>query len=330
MSRRDKLIARLKARPKDFAWEELVRLLEGLGYTEAKGGQDGRIAAALPPSDSAGDRPAQTASRQHREDVCHRRCPQGADRGGSDMTSMLDYKGYMGSVEYNDDDEIFHGRLEFIRDLVAYEGADAKSLKRAFHEAVDDYLELCAAEGREPDVPLKGSFNVRSGPRSASARHDFRTPQGTQPQYGGARCYSTAPRPRGSGSLTVRPRSIRQGRYSSKERLFAPPAVIVPSYAMALPSRIWASSMGPTGFIVLPGLFCRVLSPRSGFRPARADRAARGSRIARRSLGALGSRGARLGLSDREALSDREVFAHRVRGFQGRFDDPLRQRARSL
>ena len=79
------------------------------------------------------------------------------------MTTMLDYKGYIGSVEYNDDDEIFHGRLEFIRDLVTYEGADAKSLKRAFHEAVDDYLELCATEGRKPDVSLKGSFNVRPG-----------------------------------------------------------------------------------------------------------------------------------------------------------------------
>ena len=41
MTRRDKLIARLKGRPKDFTWEELVRLLEGLGYTEAKVGKTG-------------------------------------------------------------------------------------------------------------------------------------------------------------------------------------------------------------------------------------------------------------------------------------------------
>ena len=79
------------------------------------------------------------------------------------MTTMLEYNGHFGSVEYNDEDEIFHGRLEFIRDLVTYEGADAKSLKGAFHDAVDDYLDLCAAEGRKPDIPLKGSFNVRPG-----------------------------------------------------------------------------------------------------------------------------------------------------------------------
>ena len=79
------------------------------------------------------------------------------------MNTLLEYKGYLGSVQCGDDDEVLHGRLEFIRDLVTYEGADAKRLKAAFHEAVDDYLALCAAEGRKPDVPLKGSFNVRPG-----------------------------------------------------------------------------------------------------------------------------------------------------------------------
>ena len=79
------------------------------------------------------------------------------------MSTMLEYKGYLGSVEYSDDDEVLHGRLEFIRDLVSYEGEDAKCLKTAFQEAVDDYLALCEAEDRTPDVPLKGSFNVRPG-----------------------------------------------------------------------------------------------------------------------------------------------------------------------
>ena len=79
------------------------------------------------------------------------------------MSDMLKHRGYLGSVLYSDEDEIFHGRLEFIRDLVTYEGEDAKSLKRAFCEAVEDYLGLCEEQGRKPDVPLKGSFNVRPG-----------------------------------------------------------------------------------------------------------------------------------------------------------------------
>ena len=79
------------------------------------------------------------------------------------MNDLLEYRGYLGSVVYSDEDETFHGRLEFIRDLVTYEGRDAKTLKGAFREAVDDYLGLCEEQGREPDVPLKGSFNVRPG-----------------------------------------------------------------------------------------------------------------------------------------------------------------------
>lgn len=39
MGRRDKLIARLKGRPKDFTWDELVRLLEGLNYRETVTGK---------------------------------------------------------------------------------------------------------------------------------------------------------------------------------------------------------------------------------------------------------------------------------------------------
>jgi len=79
------------------------------------------------------------------------------------MSDMLEYRGFLGSVLYSGEDETFHGKLEFIRDLVTYEGDDAKRLKQAFREAVDDYLQLCEAEERAPDVPLKGSFNVRPG-----------------------------------------------------------------------------------------------------------------------------------------------------------------------
>jgi hypothetical protein len=41
MSRKDKLIARLKGKPKDFTWDELARLLRSLGYEEAKPGKTG-------------------------------------------------------------------------------------------------------------------------------------------------------------------------------------------------------------------------------------------------------------------------------------------------
>jgi predicted RNA binding protein YcfA (HicA-like mRNA interferase family) len=41
VSRREKLIVRLKTRPKDLTWDELVRLLQGLGYREVATGKTG-------------------------------------------------------------------------------------------------------------------------------------------------------------------------------------------------------------------------------------------------------------------------------------------------
>ena len=79
------------------------------------------------------------------------------------MKDMMAYKGYYGSVHYSDEDQVFHGKIEFVRSLVSYEGTDVRSLRTAFEEAVDDYLKLCKEESKEPEMPFKGSFNVRTG-----------------------------------------------------------------------------------------------------------------------------------------------------------------------
>ena len=60
------------------------------------------------------------------------------------MKDMMKYKGYLGSVHFSDEDNLFYGKLEFIRALVSYEGTDVKTLRRAFEAAVDDYLQMCS------------------------------------------------------------------------------------------------------------------------------------------------------------------------------------------
>ena len=79
------------------------------------------------------------------------------------MKDFMEYKSYIGSVHYSDEDEIFYGKLEGIRGLISYEGETAKELKQAFQEAVDDYLNDCKNNAIEPQKPFKGSFNVRVG-----------------------------------------------------------------------------------------------------------------------------------------------------------------------
>ncbi len=79
------------------------------------------------------------------------------------MKDLMQYKGYYGSVHFDDEDLIFHGKIEFIRALVTYEATDAKGLKKSFEEAVDDYLDICRGQKIEPEIPFKGSLNIRLG-----------------------------------------------------------------------------------------------------------------------------------------------------------------------
>ena len=80
------------------------------------------------------------------------------------MNNTMEYKGYVGSVEFSETDGVFYGKVQGIRSLISYEGETAKELIQDFHEAVDDYLVLCEEEGSKPEVAYKGSFNVRFGP----------------------------------------------------------------------------------------------------------------------------------------------------------------------
>ena len=72
------------------------------------------------------------------------------------MKNMMTYKDYYGSVNFNDDDNLFYGRIEFIKALISYEGTDVTSLRIAFQEAVDDYLKACEESGEKPEKSFKG------------------------------------------------------------------------------------------------------------------------------------------------------------------------------
>ena len=80
------------------------------------------------------------------------------------MKNLIEYKGYIGSVEFSTDDGLFFGNVLGIRTLISYEGTNATELIEDFHSAVDDYLIICHEEGKEPEKAYKGSFNVRLSP----------------------------------------------------------------------------------------------------------------------------------------------------------------------
>ena len=56
------------------------------------------------------------------------------------MNNTMEYKGYVGSVEFSEEDGLFYGKVMGIRALISYEGSTAAELVNDFHGAVDDYL----------------------------------------------------------------------------------------------------------------------------------------------------------------------------------------------
>ena len=80
------------------------------------------------------------------------------------MENRLTYKGYFTVVQFSAPDRILYGKIEGISDLVAFESESAAEIEKEFHDAVDNYLDFCERNGKKPDKPYKGSFNVRIDP----------------------------------------------------------------------------------------------------------------------------------------------------------------------
>jgi len=80
------------------------------------------------------------------------------------MKNMMSYRNFLGSVEYSAEDKCLFGKIQGIDGLINYEGESIPELERAFHEAVDAYVEENMAAGIDAPESCKGSFNVRVDP----------------------------------------------------------------------------------------------------------------------------------------------------------------------
>ena len=74
---------------------------------------------------------------------------------------MMEYKGYIGKVELDDEAGILHGEVINIRDVVTFEGQTVEELRQAFWDSIEDYLNFCAERGEDPEKPFSGKFVVR-------------------------------------------------------------------------------------------------------------------------------------------------------------------------
>jgi predicted HicB family RNase H-like nuclease len=77
---------------------------------------------------------------------------------------MMEYQGYLGKVEFDDEANLFHGQVVNIRDVVTFQGESVAQLRQSFRDSIDDYLEFCKERGEAPDKPFSGQFVARIPP----------------------------------------------------------------------------------------------------------------------------------------------------------------------
>jgi predicted HicB family RNase H-like nuclease len=78
--------------------------------------------------------------------------------------NSLEYKGYIGVVEFDDEAGLFHGEVVNLRDVITFQGDSVNDLRQAFIDSVEDYLEFCAQRGELPEKPLSGQLLLRLEP----------------------------------------------------------------------------------------------------------------------------------------------------------------------
>ena len=59
----------------------------------------------------------------------------------------MEYKGYIGKVEIDEEAGILYGEVINVRDVITFEGTSVDEVHIAFQESVDDYLAFCAQRG---------------------------------------------------------------------------------------------------------------------------------------------------------------------------------------
>jgi predicted HicB family RNase H-like nuclease len=77
------------------------------------------------------------------------------------MMSIMHYAKYAARIEYDENSDLFHGRVIGIRDVVEFYGKTTESLHSEFKISVEVYEAMCKEDGIVPEKPFTGKFTLR-------------------------------------------------------------------------------------------------------------------------------------------------------------------------
>ena len=75
----------------------------------------------------------------------------------------LRYKGYVGSVTYNEQEDCLEGEIQGLKLNAVYRAKSVSELEHYFQKTVDEYIDRCEKRGITPRKSYDGPIQVRLG-----------------------------------------------------------------------------------------------------------------------------------------------------------------------
>ena len=73
---------------------------------------------------------------------------------------MIEYKGYIGAVNFDPEIDLFHGTVINTNDVITFYGASVSELREEMEKSIEGYIEFCKEQGKMPEKPFTGEFTV--------------------------------------------------------------------------------------------------------------------------------------------------------------------------
>ena len=83
---------------------------------------------------------------------------------GATTMATIEYKGYVGRIEVDEENDGFHGTVINISDVVNFKGTSMRELRREFAKSIQEYFVFCREQGESPEQPFSGRFVLRVDP----------------------------------------------------------------------------------------------------------------------------------------------------------------------
>lgn len=159
MGTKEKLVERFLRLPKDFTFEETLKLLSIFGYNiHNKGTTSGsRIRFKNEQTGQYIDihkpHPGSIMKEWMMKAIYQHLKSNGFIK--KKVMDYLEYKGYKGTVEYSKADNCLCGKVMGMNNsaLILYEGSNIDELREDFETGIDNYIEGCKADNVEPRKP---------------------------------------------------------------------------------------------------------------------------------------------------------------------------------